>query len=178
MDGKPLRYRLVSPDAFVLYSIGFDCADDGGEIVLAAQERPGPLGRDPFDQPDIVWPRAATEVEAQTFLAGQTQAKEEQQRSMERRHKEREREAEERRREIIAQLGDIYAKGETPKLTDPKIEGKLLSQICTEQSFYCRSVFSERNVEPATDYDMRGKREGSMVVLFIVGADVRRLKSQ
>jgi hypothetical protein len=30
MDGKPLRYQLTDDGHFVLYSVGLDCVDDGG----------------------------------------------------------------------------------------------------------------------------------------------------
>jgi hypothetical protein len=63
MDGKPLRYRTTSDGRFVLYSIGLDCADDGGmaenETPLAQMRKPGILGK------DIVWPRPATAAEIQ-----------------------------------------------------------------------------------------------------------------
>ena len=60
MDGQPLRYRLTGDGHFVLYSVGFDCIDDGGRL-------PNPDGpevlpdKDGYFPPptneDIVWPR-------------------------------------------------------------------------------------------------------------------------
>jgi hypothetical protein len=67
MDGKPLRYRLTQDDQFVLYSVGLDCADNGGIAAADAQRFPTPgqpargwgfqIGR------DLVWPRAASQQE-------------------------------------------------------------------------------------------------------------------
>lgn len=48
MDGKPLRYRLNADGAWVLYSVGQDGHDDGGDPTPAAQG--GSDGR------DLVWP--------------------------------------------------------------------------------------------------------------------------
>ena len=57
MDGKPLRYKLRPDGDFLLYSVGEDGVDDGGD------PRPQP----PYGPPaswlvgrDIVWPRVAT----------------------------------------------------------------------------------------------------------------------
>ena len=67
MDGQLLRYQLKSDGHFLLYSTGLDCADNGGKMR-------DPKRRDPFDdgtdfmgqprEPDIVWPRPATDAEA------------------------------------------------------------------------------------------------------------------
>jgi len=129
MDGKPLRYRLCEPGAFVLYSVGLDCVDDGGKFSMAKKTRDEFPKLDPFDGPDLIWPRAASDAETQAFQIEQTRAKQELIRTSEREAEEREREAEERRRDIIAELAGIYAKGETRKIPDPKIEGGLLSQV-------------------------------------------------
>jgi hypothetical protein len=56
MDGKPLRYRLRADGDFLLYSVGEDGEDNGGEG--------SPVGSGTFGNwlaaRDIVWPRAAT----------------------------------------------------------------------------------------------------------------------
>lgn len=129
MDGQPLRYRLCEPGAFVLYSVGLDCVDDAGKFSIAKNTLPGYFQSDPFDHPDMVWPRAASDATAQAFRIEQAQAKQEQRRKAERDAEERESEEEERRQGIIAELAGIYAKGDTPKIADPKIEGGLLSQV-------------------------------------------------
>lgn len=61
MDGQPLRYRLEPDGQFLLWSVGEDFKDDGGD--------PTPVGAqstNPFDWlkgRDWVWPQAATEAE-------------------------------------------------------------------------------------------------------------------
>ncbi len=57
MDGLPLRYRARADGGFLIYSVGLDCKDDGGD------GRPTKLGRwDPPGPPgDIVWPFPASE---------------------------------------------------------------------------------------------------------------------
>jgi hypothetical protein len=40
MDGKPLRYHLKSDGGYVVYSIGWNQADDGGQIVLTTGKTP------------------------------------------------------------------------------------------------------------------------------------------
>jgi hypothetical protein len=66
MDGKPLRYRLGSDGRFVLYSVGLDCADNGGEMPSAGHW-PDRLAGDPSmrNPPDVVWPRPGSEAEAE-----------------------------------------------------------------------------------------------------------------
>lgn len=59
MDGQPLRYRLREDGHFLLYSVGLDCVDHGGQI--ASQPEPGQPGFRPTDfaaipPGDIVWP--------------------------------------------------------------------------------------------------------------------------
>jgi hypothetical protein len=51
MDGQPLRYRLNRDGSFVLYSVGADMRDDGGDPVPET-----PQG----DSYDWVWPRLAS----------------------------------------------------------------------------------------------------------------------
>jgi hypothetical protein len=61
-DGKPLRYRLTNDGHFVLYSIGLDCADDGGEWSQRNQQENANLSLPPFNrhrEPDVIWPRPA-----------------------------------------------------------------------------------------------------------------------
>jgi hypothetical protein len=70
MDGKPLRYQLTDDGHFVLYSVGLDCVDDGGNL-----RRPGRrdlYGAPSYDAPvaiDLVWPRPASAVEIQAQQA-------------------------------------------------------------------------------------------------------------
>ena len=69
MDGQPLRYRPTEDGHFVLYSVGLDCVDNGGQM-----RRPGRRGM-PFDDSvmdfgfpqgtDLVWPRPASAAEVE-----------------------------------------------------------------------------------------------------------------
>jgi len=51
IDGQPLRYRRTGNDEFVLYSIGWNETDDGGEIALQS----GECWRQDLDRGDWVW---------------------------------------------------------------------------------------------------------------------------
>jgi hypothetical protein len=65
-DGKPLLYRLTDDGHFVLYSIGLDCADDGGKWSQRNKQEKVNLLSPPFNrhrEPDVVWPRPATDAE-------------------------------------------------------------------------------------------------------------------
>lgn len=62
MDGKPLRYRLTDDGHFVLYSVGLDCVDDGGQLAPlpgGGASAPPEDGEEYFmaTNVDIVWPR-------------------------------------------------------------------------------------------------------------------------
>jgi hypothetical protein len=64
MDGKPLRYQLTDDGHFVLYSVGLDCVDDGGNV--RRRWRKDPNGPPSYNTPaafDLVWPRPASAVE-------------------------------------------------------------------------------------------------------------------
>jgi hypothetical protein len=66
MDGKALRYRLRPGDAdFLLYSVGEDGKDDGGD---PAQQEGKKSYRQIWDGRDAVWPSAATAEEANSAL--------------------------------------------------------------------------------------------------------------
>jgi hypothetical protein len=64
MDGKPLRYDLTEDGHFVLYSVGLDCVDNGGDMrhpeTTAFQ---GPPGFEFDEGADVVWPRPLAEDE-------------------------------------------------------------------------------------------------------------------
>lgn len=66
MDGEPLRYQLQPDDQFLLWSVGDDFKDDGGDLT--------PVGvsgsTDPFPWlkgRDWVWPQPATEAEVGVY---------------------------------------------------------------------------------------------------------------
>jgi hypothetical protein len=65
VDGKRLRYQLNSDGTFLLYSIGADGVDDGGDAtpVPPAKALQWLRGR------DWVWPQPATEQEIQNYYA-------------------------------------------------------------------------------------------------------------
>jgi hypothetical protein len=67
MDGRPLRYRREDDGTFLLYSIGPDGRDDGGETL------PVPAASSVYrrweQMPDIVWPMPATEAEVKKYEA-------------------------------------------------------------------------------------------------------------
>ena len=70
MDGQPLRYHVMADSHIVLYSVGQDCADNGGEMRRPRRRGPDYQGLPEFGPPvgtDLVWPRPATagEVQAQ-----------------------------------------------------------------------------------------------------------------
>jgi hypothetical protein len=49
INGQPLRYRRVDPGQFVLYSVGWNETDDGGQVVLKKDGKPD------VDKGDWVW---------------------------------------------------------------------------------------------------------------------------
>ncbi len=55
MDGRPLRYRLNADGSFVLYSVGEDGLDDGGDPGLPYPSRQTP---GLWEGRDAVWPQA------------------------------------------------------------------------------------------------------------------------
>jgi hypothetical protein len=66
MNGRPLRYRLSPADDFILYSVGEDGNDDGGDRAL--RKANGKYTRI-WDGKDAVWPIRATSEEAARALS-------------------------------------------------------------------------------------------------------------
>lgn len=70
-DGQPLRYRRRAEGDFVLYSIGSDGVDDGGQMPRLRRDFPIPdetmIPGWVKAKADIVWPRAATITEVEEF---------------------------------------------------------------------------------------------------------------
>jgi hypothetical protein len=56
MDGKPIKYRLDSGGAFILYSVGEDGKDDGGDTALLPDKT---NLRMLWNRKDYVWPAPA-----------------------------------------------------------------------------------------------------------------------
>jgi uncharacterized protein YerC len=68
MDGQPLKYRLQPDGQFLLYSVGEDGKDDGGDSSL----RPGQTNlRIAWDRKDVVWPTPANTNELLLYRAEQ-----------------------------------------------------------------------------------------------------------
>jgi hypothetical protein len=61
VDGRPLRYRPNADGTFLLYSIGKDGRDDGGDPTPDGKVKGWLHGR------DWVWPQPATAAEIQKF---------------------------------------------------------------------------------------------------------------
>jgi hypothetical protein len=65
VDGHPLRYQLLPDGTFLLYSIGSDNVDNGGD----ANPQPGSKSFSWQRTRDWVWPRPATQQEIEFFRA-------------------------------------------------------------------------------------------------------------
>jgi hypothetical protein len=150
MDGQPLRYQPAADGHFVLYSVGLDCVDNGGEM-----RRPGRRGRglpgeldgiDAFGGPggrgwggaqgtDLVWPRPASSAE----VLAHEQELERQAQSVKAAAEEQWAEAQKRaeaERQVTVQrlLAEAAAFATEPqslrsKLKDPLYQGRPLSQL-------------------------------------------------
>lgn len=62
MDGKPLRYRLNPDGSFLLYSVGDDGVDNGGDPSWV-KPRPNAASKRWWDARDAVWPQPASAAE-------------------------------------------------------------------------------------------------------------------
>ena len=71
MDGRDLRYRLNPDGTYLLYSVGDDGIDDGGD----ARPKEGASASFWYYGRDLVWPRAATDEEVQAYEAEQNKPK-------------------------------------------------------------------------------------------------------
>jgi len=70
MDGHDLRYRLNPDGSYLLYSVGNDGVDNGGDPTPVAGRNLGFLNGQ-----DWVWPRPATDGEVQAYEAEQNKPK-------------------------------------------------------------------------------------------------------
>jgi len=64
MDGQPIKYRLDPDGTFVLYSIGEDYKDDGGDSSMPSGKT---STRNIWNRKDVVWPQPASPDEIDTF---------------------------------------------------------------------------------------------------------------
>jgi hypothetical protein len=79
MDGHPLRYRLGENGHFILYSVGLDCVDHGGQIPSRNQQSLASFEPSFFvvlPKGDIVWPlpAAIADVEGSRAETAKAQA--------------------------------------------------------------------------------------------------------
>lgn len=63
MDGKTIKYHRTDATNFLLYSIGEDGRDDGGDLTLPA----GSKSKDLWRRRDYVWPAPATSEEVEEY---------------------------------------------------------------------------------------------------------------
>lgn len=64
MDGQPIKYRLKPDGTSVLYSVGEDCKDNGGDPSLQS----GKTGTfNIWNRNDVVWPQPASPQEVESF---------------------------------------------------------------------------------------------------------------
>ena len=66
VDGKPLRYRRNTDGSFLLYSVGVDGKDDGGDATASVSGSWSWLND---HARDWVWPQPATQAEIQRYYA-------------------------------------------------------------------------------------------------------------
>jgi hypothetical protein len=133
MDGKPLRYRLTDDGHFVLYSVGLDCVDNGGEM-----RRPRAPGMPyvPYDEvaasfgvrqgTDLVWPRPASVAEAEHVHQAEEKAKAEQTDRMEETQAAAEWSRAARRQ---AKVETILRTPPPPMKNEPAYRGRPLSEV-------------------------------------------------
>jgi hypothetical protein len=69
VDGQPLRYRLNADGTFLLYSVGDNGRDDGGNPALEKGVESSNLYWQNSYALDWVWPQPATETEIQNYYA-------------------------------------------------------------------------------------------------------------
>ena len=72
MDGQPLRYLRSEQGRYLLYSVGLDCVDNGGQMVVPSRRSNAGQYRSrekllPHLNTDITWPRPATQIEVDWF---------------------------------------------------------------------------------------------------------------
>jgi hypothetical protein len=67
VDGQPLRYRRNADGTFLLYSVGVDGKDDGGNPTGSGAASRGSFYWQDATARDWVWPQPATPAEVQDF---------------------------------------------------------------------------------------------------------------
>lgn len=64
MDGKPMRYRVQADGSYVLYSVGSDTVDQGGDPSRLSDQS---QSANPWSRKDLVWPAPARPEEVQAW---------------------------------------------------------------------------------------------------------------
>ena len=129
MDGQPLRYRLADDGHFLLYSVGLDCVDNGGQMPSHEQQRMPDFGSRGFGAPpkgDLVWPRPASSAEAAAQHGQELKAQEERTAQIHEREAADEKRAESLRQAAVKRL---LAMKPVPKSKEPTYQGKPLSNV-------------------------------------------------
>jgi hypothetical protein len=72
VDGQPLRYRRNADGTFVLYSVGPNNRDDGGDPSLEKSAKSSSYNWLDHSALDWVWPQPATEAEIKKYFDEQT----------------------------------------------------------------------------------------------------------
>jgi len=67
VDGQPLRYRPNADETFLLYSVGENGVDDGGDPSLEKGITSSSFNWQNIHALDLVWPQPATEEEIQAY---------------------------------------------------------------------------------------------------------------
>jgi hypothetical protein len=139
MVGKPLCYRLFG-NHFLLYSVGLDCVDNGGEIPSRPVPNPTGIPRGFFGGPargDIVWPLPASAAQTAAHHEKELKARQEQIARTEEREKTLEEHDEAMRQAMVKKL--LAMKPPFNK-TDPIFHGEALSKLLQN---HCRPIASE-----------------------------------
>lgn len=138
MDGQPLRYQVTADGHFVLYSVGLDCVDNGGEMRRPRRRGPMYQGLPEFGTPvgtDLVWPRPATAAEVQAqqqeeeTQAEQQRAAFQQQVAAEQKHMEAERRATIEKLLAEAPTTEAVAQSSGQSVAEPAYLGRPLTAL-------------------------------------------------
>jgi hypothetical protein len=127
MTGQPLHYRLAEGGHFLVYSVGLDCLDNGGQVPKQPSqgERFASLRNSNTAVPpsDIVWPLAASSMQTEGLRKGQTEEFAKQMAAVEARGRAAEIDGEQLRQAAMKKfLADNPSLGE-----EPVYQGKRLS---------------------------------------------------
>src|SRR5204863_9401680 len=69
INGEPLRYRTNSDGSFLLYSVGDDAVDNGGDLTMPETVASSGTYRQWWKARDAVWPLPAAPEEIQNYFA-------------------------------------------------------------------------------------------------------------